>query len=140
MVLCKPDFGAASFTPANEPKPTMDKQAIVYMIVPDEHLTEGLDLFDKWNLTYEASIIYYSSKTYDGIFSKIAHTFVLLGTKGQIIGPQAGKQAVSCNLQNGDITPALIKLIESYHNGGAKKLDMRRGVTAAKGWDSISTK
>lgn len=139
VVLCKPEFGVSGFSVTTEPKPTMDKEAIVYMIVPDENLEDGMKLLERWNLTYEASIIYYSSKTYDAIFTKVAHQFVLLGSKGQIMGPAAGKQAVSCNLLNGDISPALLKLIETYHpNGGAKKLDMRRSVKPLAGWDSVT--
>jgi ParB-like chromosome segregation protein Spo0J len=140
VALCQPDFEASGFNVSTEPKPTLDKNAAVYMVVPDERLVEGIKLLEKWGLRYEASFIYWSNHPEDGVFSKIVHKNVFLATKGQIIGPKAGKEATSCVLLNGDIGPAVIKLIDSYHNGNTKKLDMRRGAKASAGWDIVSTK
>ena len=108
------------------------------MIVPDEHLADGIKLLEKWGLTYEASFIYWNNQPYDGQFSKIVHQFVLLATKGLITGPKAGKEAMSCTLLNGEIGPTIVKLIDGYHNGGFKKLDMRRGAKPATGWDGVA--
>ena len=138
VALCEPDFAASGFSIATEPKPTLDKNAALYMIVPDEHLSDAMRLLDKWMLAYEASFIFWSNQPYDGQFSKICHQYVLMATKGMIVGPKAGKEATSCTLLNGEIGPAVIKLIDSYHNGGIKKLDMRRGIKPAAGWEIVS--
>jgi ParB-like chromosome segregation protein Spo0J len=139
VVLCEPGFGATGFSLSTEPKPTMDKEAVVYMIVPDEHLKDGIDLLVKWNLKYEASLVYYSAKTYPGQWTKIAHQFVLIASKGQIVLVQAGKEAASAILLNGEIGPHILKLIDLYHpNGGQRKLDMRRGVKPLAGWDAVT--
>lgn len=141
VALCEPDFSASGFSISTEPKPTLDKNAACYVIVPDEWLAEGIKLLDKWGLRYEASFIYWSSaKIDDGQFSKIVHRNVLLATKGQITGPKAGQEASSCVLLNGDIGPAVVKLIDSYHNGNTKKLDMRRGAKANGNWEIVSVK
>jgi hypothetical protein len=108
------------------------------MIVPDEYLVEGIDLINKWGLNYEATFIFYSSsKPYDGGFSKIVHTNVILATKGQITGPKMGQEAASVTLNNGALGPAVIKLIDSYHNSSIKKLDMRRDAKANGNWEVI---
>jgi ParB-like chromosome segregation protein Spo0J len=138
VALCEPDFASSGYSVVTEPKPTLDKNAALYMIVPDEHLADAFKLLDRWALNYEATFVYWSNKPYDGAFSKICHQNVLMATKGQIIGPKAGREATSCTLLNGDIAPAVIKLIDGYHNGGTKKLDMRRGTKPAAGWDAVT--
>lgn len=139
VVLAKPEFASPGFNVTTEPKPTLDKEAAVYMVVPDEYLSDGMKLIERWGLVFEASVIFYSNKTYVGQWTKIAHTFVLIASKGQMALVQAGKEAVSVSLVNGEIDPHVIKLIETYHpNGGSKKLDMRRGAAAVKGWDQIT--
>jgi ParB-like chromosome segregation protein Spo0J len=139
--LCEPDFAASGYSITTEPKPTLDKAAAVYMIVPDQHLSDAMKLLERWGLEYEASFIFWSSTVIDtGVFSKIVHQYVLMATKGMITGPKAGKEATSCVLLNGDIGPSVVKLIDSYHNGNTKKLDMRRGAKPAAGWDAIPTK
>jgi ParB-like chromosome segregation protein Spo0J len=140
VVLCAPDFEASGFTVAGEPKPTLDKNAAVYMIVPDEWLVRGVELMAKWSLEYQCSFVFWGNKSYDATFSKINHQNVFLATRGVVTGPKAGKEATSCILVNGNISQALIRLIDSYHNGGSKKLDMRRGVKPADGWDAVATK
>jgi hypothetical protein len=42
--LCQPDFAASGYSVVAEPKPTLDKNAAVYMIVPDEHLFDAFKL------------------------------------------------------------------------------------------------
>jgi ParB-like chromosome segregation protein Spo0J len=138
VALCAPDFDASGFNVSTEPKPSLDKNAAVYLIVPDEYLVRGVELLQKWGLRYEATFVFWNNKPEDGVFSKIVHRNVFLATKGQIIGPKAGKEATSCTLLNGDIGAAMIKLIDGYHNGTTKKLDMRRGVKAAAGWETVA--
>jgi hypothetical protein len=138
VTLCQPAFEASGFSISTEPKPPFDKNSACYMIVPDEYLVEGIDLINKWGLNYEATFIFYSSsKPYDGGFSKIVHTNVILATKGQITGPKMGQEAASVTLNNGALGPAVIKLIDSYHNSSIKKLDMRRDAKANGNWEVI---
>jgi ParB-like chromosome segregation protein Spo0J len=141
VALCEPEFATSGFSVSTEPKPTLDKNAACYIIVPDEYLPEGIDLIRKWGLRYEATFIYWSAtKIDDGMFSKIVHRNVLMATKGQITGPKSGSEAASCVLHNGDIGPAVVKLIDGYHNGNTKKLDMRRGAKASGNWEIVSAK
>lgn len=141
VALCEPEFSASGFSISTEPKPSLDKNAAVYVIVPDENLADGIDLIRKWGLRYEATFVYWSNQLVDqGQFSKILHRNVLMATKGQITGPKAGKEANSITLQNGDIGPAVTKLIDSYHNGNTKKIDMRRGAKASGDWEIVSVK
>lgn len=142
VALVEPDFANAGFTVNNEPKPPLDKNSACYMIVPDEYLPAGIDLIRKWGLNYEATFIFWSNtKIDDGMFSKIVHRNVILATKGQITGPKTGQEAASVNLNNGILATAVIKLIDSYHNGNTKKLDMRRNVTKVSGtWETLAKK
>ena len=137
VALCEPDFAASGYSISTEPKPTLDKNAACYIVVPDEHVADGIKLIEKWGLRYEASFIFWSNKPYDGQFSKIIHQNVMLATKGQITGPKRGQEANSCTLLNGDLGPALVKLIDGYHNGNTKKIDMRRGAKASGGWEIV---
>lgn len=135
VALCEPDFASTGYSVTTEPKPTLDKNAAVYMIVPDEHLADAMKLLDRWMLNYEATFVYWNNKPYDGAFSKICHQYLIMASKGLVVGPKAGKESPSCVLLNGDIGPTVVKLIDSYHNGNSKKLDMRRGSARTAGWD-----
>jgi hypothetical protein len=142
VVLAAPEFDASGFSVSTEAKPTLDKDAIVYMIVPDEHLSAGVKLIERWGLQYEASLIFFQAKnTYDAAFTKVCHQFVLLGTKGHVLGPKAGQEPMSCTPLNGEIGPVLNKIVTDSHAGAVKKLDMRRGIPATNqlaGWEYLT--
>ena len=135
VALVQPDF--ASGLLSSEPKPFLEKDSAVWMLVPDEHLHDAMKLIGMWNLEYQASFIFWSSgKTYEGVFSKIVHQYLILATKGHILGPDKNKESPSVIMKNGDITADVIKLIENYSTPKARKLDMRRVVKPATGWDA----
>lgn len=117
-------------------KPSFEKEAILYLMVNDDKLNEGIRLIEKWNLSYEASIIYYDSKGDVGVYTKIQHQFVLIATKGNILGPKQGQETPSVNVLSGDRTMAVFKLMDRIHPN-LSKLDMRKGVKPLAGWDSI---
>lgn len=135
VALVKPDFGT-SFIATNEPKPTLDKEAAVWIMAPDEHLHDAMKLISTWGLEFQATFVYWSSKTYPGVFSKIAHEFVILATKGHVLSPEKGKESGSVMHVNGDIMPSVLKMIDQYSPSKARKLDMRRIAKPATGWDS----
>ena len=130
-----PDFEAFGFNVSNQIKPPMDKNAIVYMRVPDAYLANGMELVAKWGLTYECSFIYYGSETEEGVYSKVAHDFMIVATKGHVIGPKQGTEMPSVQKANGDKANAMVKLIEHNHPNG-KKLDFRKG-KPSDGWDAF---
>lgn len=131
VVFVKPQFDTLTTT-KNE-RPPLAKEAIVYMCVADENLGHAFALIEEWGLTYEASFVFHGTQTYDGVLSKIAHTFMLCATKGHIAGPKAGKEKNSTMTVNGDVEGPMIKIIEAYH-GDQKKLDMRPNAKANKDW------
>lgn len=133
VAFCEPAFDLG-FNISNEPKPPLAKEAAVYMLVPDEHLFDGFKLFEKWGLAYEASIIYYSNETYDGVFSKICHQVLLIGTKGTVMGPKKGKESASV-LVTKEPHAAIFKMIGEYTDQKAKRIDMRRNKNQS-GWDA----
>ncbi len=137
VALVEPSFDVG-YSVSSEPKPTLEKDSAVWMIVPDEALHLGFKLIEHWNLTYQASIIFAGSKTYDGIFTKIGHKFLILATKGEIAGPDMGKEVGSWKVQNGDVMPDVFKIIDVYHKAATRKIDMRRGAKTLAGWDSPS--
>lgn len=139
VALVAPDFGPG-YSVSSEPKPTLDKDAAVWMIVPDEAAGLAHKLIDHWGLTYEATIVFASSKTYDGVFTKIAHQNLFLATKGHIVGCETGKEVGSFQMVNGDIMPTVFKTIDVYHKANTRKIDMRRGAKTLAGWDSITKK
>jgi len=138
VILVQPDFEIANAV-GSVAKPTMGKECIAYVIVPDEYLPMGLQLLERWGLSYEASFVFYGTKTmYDAAYTKVCHTFVLLGTKGHVIGPKAGTELSSTQVARGEIGPQVMALINQYHNGNVRKLDMRRDAKEVQGWDNLT--
>lgn len=135
VVFMKPNFDSMNST-KNE-RPPLAKEAIVYMVVADENLGAAFALIDEWSLTYEASFVFHGTQTYDGVLSKIAHTFMLCATKGHVAGPKAGKEKNSVLTVNGDVEGPMMKIIEAYH-GDEKKLDARPNAKASKDWAILS--
>lgn len=129
VVLMKPDFESLQ---DKNVRPPLAKEALVYMIVPDEYLGRAIELATEWDLSYEATFVF-NVKPYDGVFSKIGHTFMVIFSKGHLPGPKAGKEKASVLQVAGDPEPMMVKIIEAYH-GDQKKLDMRPGAKAAKDW------
>lgn len=133
VIFSKPDFGGIGYSASTQVKPPMAENAVVYMVVPDEELIDALELFKRWGLTYEASLVFATKDGYEGPFSDIRHTFLLVGTKGIVTTPKkASGSVIPCD---GEVEGAMIKLIEGYHDK-AKRLDMRDKRTAA-GWDTL---
>lgn len=138
VVFCQPDFGSTTFNVNTAVRPPFAQpNSIVYMFVPDAHLADGIRLLEKWTLTYEGAFVFHGgTNDHEGVFSKIVHEFMLVATKGNVIGPKAGKEAASLQKYTGaDASIAMTKLIETYHPD-AKKLDFRKG-RQTKGWDSF---
>jgi hypothetical protein len=135
-VFCEPQFAPVTgiFSAKMETKPHLEKDAIVYMIVPDEHLTDGLDLVTAWGLEYQCSIIFAGDETYDGTFSVISHTNLLIATKGIVPGPKKGNEAKSLQIVKGSPIDAMFKVADTYSPDG-KRLNMRK--TAHKGWENL---
>lgn len=136
VIFMKPDWEAMGFNPTLVVRPPLEKEGIVYMYVPDENLADAIKMIDRWGLRYEASFVYHGAKTYDGVFTKIAHTFMVLATKGVVIGPKAGKEAKSVNIISGELEPMMIKQIDAYHPT-QRKLDMRKNGKVHAGWDGL---
>ena len=133
VVFCKPNFGGMGYSAATQVKPPLAENAAVYMLVPDEELPKAFELLKKWGLQYEASFIYATKDGYEGSFSDIKHTFMLVATRGIVTAPK--KASGSVVPVDGDPEAAMIKLIETYH-ATAKRLDMRDKRTAT-GWDTL---
>lgn len=134
VVFMEPPFDDLGFHVSGFPKPPIDTDAAVYMMVPDHRLADAMEMFSKWGLQYECSFIFYSSHTNEGVYSKVAHDFLLMGTRGTVL-IKSGIEQASVQKVNGIASDHMIKLIETYHPA-AKKLDMRRSKTA-KGWDGV---
>lgn len=136
VALCEPKFDTA-FNPATVDKPPLGKEAVVYFIVPDEHLMDGMDLIRKWGLQYECSFIFNGSDTYEGTFSKIGHTFMLVASKGVVAGPKKGDEQPSVLTVKGDPFPAMVKIVDKYHPKDMK-LDFRPKGSTPNGWARIA--
>lgn len=133
VVFVKPDFAGLGYSATTQVKPPLAENAVVYMVVPDEELVKGFELIKRWGLEYEATLIFSVKDGYEGPFSDIKHTFMLVSTKGIITAPKkASGSIVPCE---GDVEAAMVKLIEGYHDK-AKRLDMRDKRTA-NGWDAL---
>lgn len=136
VVFCAPDFDAIGFNIANAPKPPLDQNAIVYMACADEHIFTACKLLEKWGLDYEGTFVYKLENCYEGVFTKVCHTFMILGTKGTITGPKAGEEQGS--IINGPGVPEtkMTALIDLYHKKAAK-LYLGRDKTP-QGWAVIA--
>lgn len=131
--FCQPAFGV-NFNPVIEPKPALEKEAILFMVTPDEALPDAIKLMERWGLLFEGSIIFHGKADYDGTFSKIVHQFMLIGTKGTVAGPKKGKESKSVIMIAGDDpTEAMFKIAETYVTDG-KRIDMRKNANR-KGWE-----
>lgn len=136
VVFMQPPVDDVGFNINTTPRPPVAKDAMVYLLVPDHALEFGMDMVKKWGLTYEGSVIYYTSITEEGTYTKVVHHQVLLATKGTVV-IKKGVEVASVQKYTGQIGDAVVKLIEAYHPS-AKKLDMRKGRTA-KGFDGVKT-
>ena len=134
VIFMKPELDTLS--PSKVGKPPLAKEGIVYMAVSDENLGKAFKLLDDWDLNYEATFVFSGTKPYDGVMTKIAHTFMVLATRGHLAGPKAGKEKNSSITVQGDPEPMMMKIIEAYHGEG-KKLDMRAGAKASKDWSVL---
>jgi len=126
VVFCEPDFTSAP------PKPSLAKNSILAMAVDDEDMSNAIRLFDKWGVNYEASIVFQTDNGDKGIFSKIDHTMLVIGSKGIVTGPAKGKEKSSVQKVTSDVTDQMIKYLEGFVTG--KKMDMRKG-RKADGWE-----
>lgn len=135
VAFCQPEFEAVGYNPATELKPPLKESAMVYMVVPDEELQKGMELIKRWGLNYECSFVFHIDG-YDGMWSDIRHTFLLVASKGTMIGPN--KSAKSIHMEKGDTIQMMMKLIESYHPSVPKnqRIDMRKK-NSAEGWEKL---
>jgi hypothetical protein len=134
VIFCQPPVDDLGFNVSSQPKPPVSKDAMVYILVPDHAAKIGMDMIEKWGLTYEGSIIYYHAESEEGTYTKVVHEQLLLATKG-VVTIKKGVEVSSVQKYTGQIGDAVVKLVETYHPS-AKKLDMRKGHTA-KGWEGI---
>lgn len=134
VIFVQPPVDDIGFNINVVPKPPVAKDAMVYILVPDHAVEIGIDLIKKWGLTYEGSVIYYSSQSEEGTYTKVVHEQLLLATKG-VVTIKKGVEVASVQKFTGQIVDAVVKLIETYHPTG-KKLDMRKNNTF-KGWDGV---
>lgn len=139
VVFAQPGFDGIGYSLASQKKPPLEANAVVYMAVEDGFLMEAMDLIDKWGLTYECTFIY-KTPPVDGVWSKVQHTFMIVGTTGTITGPDAGKEAPS--LPNGPdaegVDAKMAKLINSYHPK-AEKLALLSSFKTPQGWSVLSS-
>lgn len=133
VVFCQPDF-ENNPNLNTIPRPSLDKDAVVYMQVEDYHLAEAMKLIDKWGLEYECNFIFWNNEKEPGTFSKITHSHLIVAVKGATVGVKKGDEAASVQMVNGVRQTAMLKMIELYHPK-EKKLDMRKGRTQG-GWDA----
>lgn len=135
VAFCQPEFDAVGYNPATETKPPLQENAMVYMVVPDEELNKGMELIKRWGLNYECSFVFHIDG-YDGLWSDIRHTFLLIASKGTMISPN--KSAKSIHMEKGDTVQMMLKLIESYHPSVPKnqRIDMRKK-NSAEGWEKL---
>jgi ParB-like chromosome segregation protein Spo0J len=129
-----PNYGPL-YNASAEPKPNLEKDAYVFLVVPDEHLNDGFKLVQHWGLVVEGQVIYIGNEKYGGVFTRIDHTSLFICTKGTVIGPDRGKEKPSVQHVTGDPTHEMLKLAETYIRNG-KKIDMRKNGPAA-GWDGV---
>lgn len=122
-----------SFSPSNEAKPPLLDNAVLYLAVPDEGLTMGLELMKRWGLKYECSFLF-PIAGYEGIWSDIRHQFLLVGTRGDVIGPKKLHHSITTQ-KSDDPEGLMIKMIETFHPQ-AKRLDMRKK-NPAQGWATL---
>jgi hypothetical protein len=120
VVFCEPDFDAVGFNVATEFKPPLDQNAIVYMVCADEHIFTACKLMEKWGLDFEGTFVYKLATPYEGVFTKVCHTFMVIGTKGVVTGPNAGSEQGSIINGPGEVEAKMTGLIDLYHKKGAK--------------------
>lgn len=113
VAFCAPNFESLMIN--QMPKPNLGKDAAVYVEVDDAYLDRGIDLLRKWGLSYECSFIIHDGTKEAGTFSNVAHTFVIVGIKGNMVGPKIGKEACSIIKAEGKRSEAMKKVIAQYH-------------------------
>lgn len=112
-------------------RPPLSDNAVLYMSVPDEELVAGLDLMKKWGLKYECSFIFPVHR-YEGLWSNITHQFLLVGTKGDVIGPKTPHASLT-STKSDDPEALMVKMIEGFHPQ-TKRIDLRPKAVASTSW------
>ncbi len=129
----QPNF-THNYKAADEPRPPLEKEAIVFFVTPDEHLPDTFELIERWGLEYNGQIVYCGDDKYEGVFTKIEHCSLVIATRGVVAGPKKGKEPASCQTVKGDPVEAMVKVADTLIGDG-KKIDMRHKGGPANGWD-----
>lgn len=129
VVFAAPDFDM-SFNIANEVRPALAENSVLYLACPDEELPKGLEILKKWGMQYDCSFVF-PIEGYEGTWSDIKHTNLLVGTKGAIVGPK--KLHSSVMHTKGEPHEEMMKLVTSFHPKD-KRLDLRKRGKPADGW------
>lgn len=130
VAFCHPNFDAINYNASTYPRLPLEKNAVVYMRVADAYLPQALELIGKWNLNYEGSIVFHGTELLDeGVFTKVKHEYMLIASKGDVVGPKKGAESDSTLRFNGDPVSSMLKIVELYHKN-VDRLDARKGQTA----------
>lgn len=119
VVLTRPLFEVESHIE----KPSLAKDATVYMHVDDAFLPNALKTLKQWGLEYQGTWVFKNKDREDGVFNYIEHSFLICATQGCPEGPKDSDMTGS---MFGPYDPAkLQKMLETYHPS-SKRLDTRK--------------
>ncbi len=128
VVFAEPNFAMPI---ASIDKPNLSKNSLCFIAADDEHIGNAVKLIERWGMEYEGSIVFTNVSAHVSTYTKIEHTFLVIGTRGIVTGPKKNKEPSSIQKSTGVVTDDMIKLIDQFATG--KKLDTRKG-KKAKGW------
>lgn len=105
-------------------KPSLKKDAVVYILVDDPYLPKALKTLKAWGMEYGGTWVVKNAEGEDGLFNRIEHSHLVYGTQGAPEGlPPKQFSSSFFGLYDPE---KLRKLIENNHPN-TKRLDTRKG-------------
>jgi len=134
VAVVEPAFAELGFSVSTQVRPPLDKDAILYMICPDEYLDQAIKLVDKWGLEYDGCFILKLPEPLEGVWSKVTHSFMIVATRGVVTGPKVSDLSVSTlNGNKSTVAENMEKLVNSYHPK-VEKLAVLSSIKIPQGW------
>lgn len=115
VAFANPNYDAIGFVPNDYKLPDMDRDAIVYIVAPDQYLDQAMFILKKGGYSYDCSFVFHGIAHEEGVWSKISHIQMIVGTRGVVSGPPIEKASLSLIRSGPDYLSSMKKIIADYH-------------------------
>lgn len=110
-----PNYDVGGFTVESVKVPELAPNAALYIVAPDAYLDKAMLILKRAGFNYDCSFVFTGVEPEEGVWSKITHISMIVGTRGTVAGPKAGQEAGSVIHCGKDYLTAMQKIIGQYH-------------------------